>query len=172
MRRTTCERHQRGQAVDIFAVNFDQLERPGLAVACEGAIDFGVRGFHQRRLAHAAGAPEQRIVGGQALRKALGVLHEHVPDAIDALEQRHLDAVDARDWSKTSIRVPDKSICSVEVGQGRALRGQPFKRGGNALEHVALPGGTRARFFASTWIGLPIGTLIWPSGSFRKSRCS
>ncbi len=172
MRRTACERHQRGQAVDILAVDFDQLERSGLAVACEGGIDAGMCGLHQRRLAHAAGAPEQRVVGGQALCKALGILHQHVPDAVDAFEQRHLDAVDARNRSKPAIRVPHESISGAKVGQGRALRGQPFKRGGDALEQVALAGGTGARFSVSAWIGVSIGTLIWPSGSFRKSRCS
>ncbi len=102
--------------------------------------------FHQRRLAHAAGAPEQCVVGGQALGKALGVFHQHVPDAVDAFEQRHLDAVDARNRSKPAIGVPHEGISGAKIGQCRALRCQPLERGGDALEHVALAGGTRGAF--------------------------
>ena len=66
------------------------------ALALTRALTRGMRRLDQRRLAHAARAPEQRVVGRQAAREALGVLHQRVAHAVDALEQRHLDAVDAR----------------------------------------------------------------------------
>ncbi len=59
-------------------------------------VDAGVHGLHQRRLAHAARAPQQRVVGGQAGGEALGVLGQDVAHPVDALEQRQLDAADMR----------------------------------------------------------------------------
>ena len=104
-----------------------------------------MRGLHQRRLAHAARAPQQRIVGRQALGEALGILDQHVAHAVDALEQRHLDAVDARDRREpASVRLPDEGVGAGQIGHGRALRRQPLERGGDAREHVGVAG-ARAR---------------------------
>ncbi len=67
------------------------------AVARRGsALIAACDGLDQRRFAHAARAPQQRIVGRQAAGEALGVLDQHVAHPVDALEQRHLDAVDPR----------------------------------------------------------------------------
>ena len=67
MRRVAHQRHQRRQALDVLAVNLDQLQ-PAFADAA--AIDLGVRRLDQRRLAHAARAPQQGVVGGQAAGEA------------------------------------------------------------------------------------------------------
>ena len=93
-----------------------------------------MRGFDQRRLAHAARAPQQRVVGRQARGEALGVLDQHVAHAVDALEQRHVDAVDARHRREPApVGMPDEGIGGGEIGRGRRLRRQPLERGGDAL---------------------------------------
>ena len=56
-----------------------------------GFVDLGVHGLDQRGLAHAACAPEQRVVGRQAAREAQGVLEQDFALAFDALEQDQVD---------------------------------------------------------------------------------
>ena len=84
--------HQRRQALDVLAVDLDQLEASG-----DGRlpVDRGMRGLDQRRLAHAARAPEQRVVGRQAVGEALGVLDQEIAHPVDAAQKRKIDAVDA-----------------------------------------------------------------------------
>ena len=168
--RAADQRHQVRQALDVLAVDLDQLERPAPAVARESGIDRGVRGLHQRRLAHAARAPQQRVVGGQALGEALGVFHQHVAHALDALEQRHLDAVDAFDRRQPpAVRMPDEGVGGGEVGRRHLPRRQPLQRGGDALQQSGAVGagarlgrrlGLGAGFGATTWVWLS----LWPSG--------
>ena len=58
--------------------------------------------------------------------------------------------------------MPDEGVGEVKIGQGRALRRQPFERVGDALENVGLPprpfGGFRLWLWTSTW------TSTWPLG--------
>ena len=77
-------------------MDFDQLELAGTPPLAARCIDVGVDRLDQRGLAHAARAPEQRVVGRQTAREALGVLDQDVAHPVDALEQRHLDAIDPR----------------------------------------------------------------------------
>ena len=66
-------------------------------------------GLDQRRFAHAPRAPQQGVVGRQAARKSLGVLKQKIAHAIDALEERHLDTVDAGGRRRAgALRMPDK----------------------------------------------------------------
>ena len=74
--------HQAGQALDVLAVDLDQLQPVGrLAID----VDAGMRRLDQRRFAHAARAPQQRVVGGQAVGEALGILDQDVAHPVDAL---------------------------------------------------------------------------------------
>ena len=129
-------RHQFGQALDVLAVDLDELQGSALTLACELGVDRRVRGLHQRRLAHAAGAPQKRVVGRQAAREALGVLDQRIADAVDALKQRHLDAVDARHRHQSPVRMPNESVGCVEIGRGLSRRREALQRHGDALEHV------------------------------------
>ena len=79
--RAAEEVHQAGQALDVLAVDLDQLQPVGLLAV---DVDIGVSGLHQRRLAHAARAPQQRVVRGQPVGKALGVFDQDVPHPVDA----------------------------------------------------------------------------------------
>ena len=62
-----------------------------------GRVDLGVDRLDQRGLAHAARAPEERVVGRQAAREAFGVVRQRVAHAVDAAQKRHLDPVDLGD---------------------------------------------------------------------------
>src|SRR5690242_21930572 len=56
--RASGQRHQGRKTVDIFAMDFDQLEWRRASSAPEGGIHPGVGGFDKRRLPHAPRAPE------------------------------------------------------------------------------------------------------------------
>jgi hypothetical protein len=89
----------------------------------------------QRTLAGAARAPEQRIVGGKALRKPHGVVEQHVAHAVDAFEQRKRHAIDRRDRQKgLGIGLPDKSLGAVEIGLPRGGGRKPLQGPGNPLD--------------------------------------
>ena len=125
--------HQRRQAFDVLAVNLDQLQPVGrLAIG----VDAGMRGLDQRRFAHAARAPQQRVVGGQAIGEALGVLDQDVAHPVDALEQAEIDAADARHRREPAVRMPDKGIGAVE-------RSRPL--GLPATRRTGAPRSLRAR---------------------------
>ena len=151
--------HQAGQTLDVLAVNLDQLEPVGrLAVD----IDVGMRRLHQRRFAHAACAPEQRIVGGQAIGEPLGVLDQDVAHPVDPLEQAEVDAADARDRRQPSVRVPDKGVGGAERlnspgrrgGRGK-VAGDGFQRCGNPLGRGVVLG--LCRTFCRGFCGCPRG---------------
>ena len=91
---TAQQVHQRGQAFDILTMNLDQLE---VIRRLALDVDIGMRRLHQRGLSHAARAPQQRVVGGQTVGKAFGVLDQDVAHPVDALEQAEVDAADAGD---------------------------------------------------------------------------
>ena len=120
------------------------LSSPSLApTASMRGVDRRVHGLDQRRFAHAARAPEQRVVGGQPAREALGVLHQHVAHAIDAFEQRHLDAIDFRDRHQLPpVRMPGEGVRRRKARGGRRRRREPFERGGDALENSSEPPGS------------------------------
>ncbi len=152
--------HQVRQALDILAMDLDELERGAFGMAREFGVDAGVRRLHQRRLAHAARAPQQGIVGRQPLGEALGILHQHVAHAVDALEQRHLDAVDVRHRRQAaSVGMPYEGVRAGKIGHDGALRRQPFERVGNAREDVAVS--RRSERPASAWIWDRVAT--WTS---------
>ncbi len=125
--------HQLRQRLDILAVDFNELERGGRMCRTDrrmGRLD-------QRGFSHAARAPQQRIVGRQAVREALGILDQEIAHPVDAFEQRHVDTVDAANRCEVAaFRVPDEGLGGGKVERGRRGWGQPFQRGGDTGEHV------------------------------------
>ena len=118
-------------------------------------VDRGMHRLDQRRLAHAARAPEQRIVGRQAAREALGILHQRVAHAVDALEQRHLHAVDARDRNQPrALGMPDEGVGAAEIGHCGWTRREPLQRVGDARKRLVI--GSR------TWLGAGPRTRPFP----------
>ncbi len=134
------DRHQLGQRVDVLAVDLDELERRFQAAV---GVDRGVHGLHQRRFAHAAGAPQQRVVGRQAGGEAPGVVEQYVAHPVDAADQPDLDAVDAMDRLQEAwIGHPDETIGGFELGLGGQRRRQP-RHGGNQPVELFREGGSR-----------------------------
>ena len=131
------ERHQDGQAVDVLAVNFDQLQRRQ-APAAQPGVDVGVGGLDERGFAHAARAPQQRVVGGKSPRETLGVVGQKIAQPVDAAQQRHLDAIDLahRDQMRRAGR-KNKSV------------GAPKNRGGASGAGTSLSSAAAIRSSAS-----------------------
>ena len=160
--------HQRGQALDVLAVDLDQLQPVGgLAVG----IDAGMRSLHQRGLAHAARAPQQRIVGGQAVGEALGVLDQDVAHPVDALEQEEVDAADALDLGQPPVRVPDKGVGIIERFVRRGGRRVRRKVGRNGLQRADDPhwrvGLPRALWGVLPRLSLPFALTPWKLAATR-----
>ena len=117
-------------------MDFDQLEAARDVLL---AVDRGVRRLDQRRLAHAARAPQKRVVGGQRAGEAPGVLDQKVAHPVDAAQERDVDAVDARDGrQRAAVGAPDEGFRGVEIGRGRGRRREPLERVGDAGEKVGL----------------------------------
>jgi len=123
-------------------MNFKQPQAGGRVRGAHGRV----RRFHQRRLPHAARAPQQRVICWQAAREAFGILDQQIAHAIDALKKRHLDPIDAGDRHKPPpFRVPDKGVGGGKIRRCRGLRRKSFKRGGDAKQN-ALGGAALRRF--------------------------
>ena len=131
MRRVAQQRHQRWQALDVLAVDLDQLQ-PAFADAA--TVDLGVRRLDQRRLAHAARPPQQRVVGGKAAREAHRVVEQEVAHAVDAVQQRDVDPVDLGDrLERAAVGAPDEGVGGGHRHRrGGRRRGEPLERVGDA----------------------------------------
>src|SRR3569832_892815 len=93
-----------------------------LSAALRAALMLACAAFTSDDLAHAACAPEQGVVGGQAACEPLGVLHQDVAHPVDALQQEQLDAADPRHRRQTAVGMPDIGVGSFErliSGAGR-----------------------------------------------------
>ena len=113
-------------------MDLDQLEAAGDALL---AVDRGVRRLDQRRLAHAARAPQQRIVGGERAGEAAGVLDQEIAHPVDAAQERDVDPVDALNRrQRAAVGAPDERFRRVEIGRGRGRRREPVERVGDAGE--------------------------------------
>ena len=136
IRRVAQKAHERRQALDVLAMDLDQFQAPGdLALS----VDRGVRSLDQRRLAHAARAPEQRIVGGKGAREALGVLDQKVAHPVDPAQERDIDAVDVRNRREGArVGAPDEGLGRVEIGFVRGSGREAIERLGDAAEEVGL----------------------------------
>ena len=79
-----------------------------------------MRRLDQRRLAHAARAPQQRIIGGQGAREPAGVFDQEVAHPVDAAQERDVDPVDPQDGrERAAVGAPDEGFRRVEIGRGR-----------------------------------------------------
>src|SRR5579864_272049 len=104
----------------------------------------------QRRFAHAARAPQQRVVRGQAAGKALGVLDQQIAHPVDALEQRHLDPVDAAHGRKPApLRVPDEGFGGGKIRRRLSRRRETFEGGRDPAEDFAAVAGRAPRWLAA-----------------------
>jgi hypothetical protein len=115
-------------------VDFDELQRRARTVAGNLAMNR----LDQRTLAHAAGAPEQRIVGRQSFGEARGVLQQRIAHPVDALEQPERQAINFGDGQEgRRLRLPDKGLGLVKIGLLRRWRGEPFQGSRDAFDKPA-----------------------------------
>ncbi len=120
MRGSLEQGEQGGQRVDVLAVDLDQAQTGGV-----GRVDGGVRGLDQRRLAHAARAPQQHVVGRVAVGETLRVVDQDVAHTVDALDQVDLDPIDPFDWCQhAGFGFPHEAVGGAEIGRGRRRRCQ------------------------------------------------
>ena len=165
MRVVAQQAHQRGQALDILAMDLDQLQRQ--RSLGEAQVGIGMNRLDQRGLAHAARPPEQHVVGRQALGEALGILGQRVADAVDAAQERERDAVDLRHRHQLRARsLPDEGIGGLEVRGFAAGRGDAFERVGDAQQRgQRLVGGGFGRGHGSMRLRFGLSNRTVPSGT-------
>ena len=129
------------------AVDLDQDERVCLRPI---GVHLSVDCLYQRRFAHPPRAPQQGVVGRQALGEAAGVFIKDIGLAIDALQQAEGNTVDLCDRHQlAAFRAPDEGLGALQPPDRRWRRGEPFERArdavqqllhsiGRALSHLAL----------------------------------
>ena len=117
----------------------------------------GLRGLDQRRLAHAARAPQQGVVGRQALGEAARVVEQLLGGPVDALEQAERLAVDVRHGQEgLRARLPHEGLGRGELEGRRRPRGHALERRGEAVE-----GGQNGLFVGHR--------RAWLHGNWRKT---
>ena len=100
------------QALDVLAMDLDQHQRLWLVL-----VDPCVDGLHQRALAHAASAPQERVVGGQAAGESARIVMERVGDAFDPAQKVVGDTRHQRHRPQsTAAGLPDEGVGGREIG--------------------------------------------------------
>jgi hypothetical protein len=130
------QRHKARQPADVLAMNLDKFERLGIRRSGKPRIDCCMRGFDERGFAHAAGAPEERIVGREALCEALRIAEKNIASLVDAAQQPDIDPIDARNRDKR--RGPsgeNERVGGAEIA-GRGCASEPLKRGGDPFQRL------------------------------------
>ena len=130
---------QPGQGRDILAMDFDQLQlarRVGRHFGQHGGVDR----LHQRAFAHAARAPQQRVVGGKSQRELLGIVQQDVAHMLDAAQQIEIDPADRGDRHQAvALGMPGKGVGQRQVDRRRRRRRQTVERVGDAAqEEIAI----------------------------------
>ena len=118
--------------MDLDELQIASLRAQLLLQAC---AHVGMHRLDQGRFAHAARAPKQRVVGGQAAGKALGIFGKLRGHGLEALQELERNAVYLTDGLEAfALGLPDERLGSVEIGLDRGRSRQPFQCGGEALE--------------------------------------
>jgi hypothetical protein len=121
---------QTGQGGDVLAMNFHQFQFARFRLD-NAAVD----GFDQTALAHAAGPPQQGVVGGQVVGETAGVLEQGIALGLDALQKVQVDPADRQDRLQMSvIGVPDEGIGAVQINSIGAGRRQAVQGIGDAAQ--------------------------------------
>ena len=127
-------RQQAGQAADVLAVDLDQSKRRR-----RPAVDLGMGGLDQRALAHAAGAPEQRVVRWQAAGEAASVVEQDLDLPVDPAQEVERHAADRQHRVEPVgparfSGMPDEGVRGLQVEGWRRRRGGPFQGRGDPLQ--------------------------------------
>ena len=111
-------------------MNLDQGQRARLL-----GVNRRMDRLDQRALAHAARAPEQGVVGGQAVGEALCIRMQGVALAFDTLQQFDVDAVDRRHRHQpVALGMPDEGIGGIDVVGARRLWREALQGVGDTVQ--------------------------------------
>ena len=115
--------HQDRQAFNVLAIDLDE-DQP-LEAGLAKAVDMGMQRLDQRALAHAAGAPQQGVVGAMPTSEMQRVLQQRFGDVVDAAQQFDRDAGDRRHRPQHGFAgVPVIGIRRAQGGRGDHPRGR------------------------------------------------
>jgi hypothetical protein len=120
-----------------------------------------MHGLDERGFAHAAGAPEKRVVGREALCEALRIAEENIASLVDAAQQPDIDPIDARNRDKR--RGPsgeNERVGGAEIA-GRGCASEPLKRGGDPFQRLGgVIAGKLWAVFCSRIVSILVSILI------------
>ena len=127
--------------------------------------------FTSEDFAHAARAPQQRVVGGKSVGETLGILDQDVAHPVDTLEQADIDAADMGHGRKPPVGMPDKGIGATQRLASVGGRRRGGKMGRDGLERQ---GNSLCRFEVRRRLGRwrpmavpsPLGFPSRAAGSF------
>ena len=127
--------HEGGQGLDVLAVDLHELHGAEIGLGGPRGVDLRMDRLHQRGLAHAARAPQQRIVGGQAPGETLRIFHQQVAHEVDAPQQADVHTVHLRHRREAAGgRMPDEGVRRRKVDAGVGLGGEAVEGAGDALQ--------------------------------------
>ena len=128
-RRGPQDAQEQGQAGDLLTMNFDK--RQAFAVLAL-RVDLRVDRLHERTLAHAARAPQKRIVGGKSVGEPACVFKKRIASRIDPLEEGKRQAGNGCDRKEPAMRRLPEERVAVAGRFGLQWRGrQPLQRRGD-----------------------------------------
>src|SRR5262245_47399541 len=107
-------------------MNFDELER---FVFAARRVDVSVDRLDKRRLPHAAGAPQERVVRRKSGSETFRVIDEDVADPLHATDKPDINTVHPADRLQvTGLGRPHETISGSKVGFWRFAWSQPGHR--------------------------------------------
>ena len=75
------------------------------------------------------------LLAGSPSAKRVGVFQQRIAHAIDAAEQRDIDAIDLRHrLQRAAVGVPDEGVGGADIRRRRRRRGEPLQRLADAGE--------------------------------------
>ena len=95
-------------------------------------------GLYEARFSHAAGTPEEGVVGRQAGREPPRIVEEDAGGVVDPLEQAERNPVDLRHgFEVAAFGMPDEGVSGLEIGRPKRGRAKPVQCIGNPFEKWA-----------------------------------
>ena len=123
----------------VTARNYARLLREAGQRVAGVLVHGGMDRLDQRALAHAACAPQQRVVGGQAAGEALCIVDQQITHTVDSAQQFQRQPVDRSDRQKMAgVGDPHESVGGAKIGLGRQWRGEALKGGCDSLDERRL----------------------------------
>ncbi len=116
-------------------------------------VDRGMHRLDQRALAHAARAPQQRVVGGQPVGEAPRVGEQDVAHPVDPAQQPDLDAADLRRPARASRRRHARQRRRRRRDRSAAAAGGARRSSASAMRRSRAAIRDRSSGSATGWLG-------------------